>query len=116
MIRFLADACLNEAIVDGCLRREPSMDFLGANSAHLEGVDDPDVLLLAASLGRILVTSDFATMPLYFADHLAAHGDSPGVILVSQRQPVGAVIVELLLICSATDEAEWRNRICDLRP
>jgi hypothetical protein len=34
MIRFLADADLNHAIVTGCLRREPAMDFLSANEAN----------------------------------------------------------------------------------
>lgn len=41
MIRFLADASLRDAIVSGCLRREPTIDFLSANDANLEGVPDP---------------------------------------------------------------------------
>lgn len=32
-IRFLADADLNKAIVNGVLRREPSVDFLAAQTA-----------------------------------------------------------------------------------
>jgi hypothetical protein len=43
MIRFLADASLRDAIVSGCLRREPAIDFLSANDAKLEGVSDPEV-------------------------------------------------------------------------
>ena len=38
MIRFLADADFNDAIVKGCRRQEPAMDFLSANEAKLEGV------------------------------------------------------------------------------
>jgi hypothetical protein len=52
MIRFLADADLNEGIVAGCLRREPEMDFLSANDADLEGVPDPEVRALAAAQDR----------------------------------------------------------------
>jgi predicted nuclease of predicted toxin-antitoxin system len=63
MIRFLADADLNEGIVAGCLRREPEMDFLSANEADLEGVPDPEVLALAAAEDRILVSHDFHTSP-----------------------------------------------------
>jgi len=44
MIRFRADARLHDAIVSGCLRREPAIDFLSANEAKLEGVPDPEVL------------------------------------------------------------------------
>lgn len=63
VIRFLADADLNEGIVTGCLRREPSMDFLAANEANLEGVPDRQMLALAAERNRILVSHDFQTMP-----------------------------------------------------
>jgi len=58
VVRFLADASLHDGIVSGCLRREPTMDFLSANEAKLEGVSDPDVLALAAREDRIVVTSD----------------------------------------------------------
>jgi hypothetical protein len=63
MIRFLADADLNKAIVAGCSRREPTIDFLSANEANLRGVPDPEVLALAAEQNRILVTHDLQTMP-----------------------------------------------------
>jgi len=52
MIRFLADADLNEGIVSGCLRREPAMDFLSANDAHLHGLPDLEVLRIAAEQNR----------------------------------------------------------------
>ena len=52
MIRFLADANLNEGIVTGCLRRQPRVDFMSANQVRLEGVSDPAVLALAADQDR----------------------------------------------------------------
>jgi hypothetical protein len=66
MIRFLADAYFNHAIVKGCRRHEPAMDFLAANEAKLEGVPDLEVLALAANQDRILVTHDRKTMPRHF--------------------------------------------------
>ena len=63
MVRFLADASLHHAIVAGCTRREPAIDFMSAHAARLDGVSDTDVLALAATLDRILVTHDFQTMP-----------------------------------------------------
>jgi hypothetical protein len=47
LIRFLADACLSEHIVSGCMRREPAMDFKSAVSARLKGRPDPEILQLA---------------------------------------------------------------------
>ena len=110
MIRFMADADLNAAIVDGCRRRAPGIDFLSAYDANLEGVLDPDVLALAAAEDRILVSHDFKTMPRHFGDFLQDRGSSPGVILVPQHMPVGEVIEELLLIWGASEAEEWQNR------
>jgi hypothetical protein len=49
-VRFLADADLNKIIVSGILRREPSVDFLTAHAAGLRGMNDPEVIVLAASM------------------------------------------------------------------
>jgi len=87
MICFLADADLNQGIVSGCLRREPTMDFLSANVAKLEGFPDLQVLALAAEQDRILVSHDFQTMPRHFGDFLQVRGTSPGVLLVPQYLP-----------------------------
>ena len=110
MIRFLADASLNHAIVSGCLRREPAMDFLSAYEAHLEGVLDPDVPAIAASQERILVTSDLRTMPRHFGEFLEARGYCPGVFPVKQRAPMADVIEALVLVWAACTEAGWEPR------
>jgi len=55
--RFLADADLNQAIVTGLLRREPSLDFLTAQEAGLRGMNDSAVLALAAERQRVLVSA-----------------------------------------------------------
>ncbi len=111
MVRFLADASLRGAIVRGCRRREPSVDFLSAIDANLAGVPDPDVLALAAAQERVLVSHDFQTMPRHFADFLEAQEFSPGLILVPQYLPIGEAIDELLLIWGASEPEEWYNRI-----
>ena len=63
-VRFLADADLNHAIVQGIHLREPAIDFKAANEAALEGLSDPEVLELAAREGRVLVSYDKSTMPV----------------------------------------------------
>jgi len=114
MLRFLADADLDDSIVSGCRRREPAMDFLSANDAQLEGIPDPEVLTIAAEQNRILVSHDFKTMPHHFGRFLQARGSSPGVFLVKQTAPIGPVTEELILIWSVTDTAEWKNRILEI--
>ncbi|HEX4487190.1 MAG TPA: DUF5615 family PIN-like protein [Terriglobales bacterium] len=55
-IRFQADADLNEDIVKGVLRREPGVDFKTATEAGLRRLSDLEVLTLAASEGRVVVS------------------------------------------------------------
>jgi predicted nuclease of predicted toxin-antitoxin system len=113
MIRYQADADLNQAIVTGVLRREPTIDFQTAFAAGLEGVKDPEVLAMAAQQQRILVSHDRRTMPLEFAQFMTGN-QSSGVIIVSRKLPIEVTIEELLLIWAASTAAEWVNRIAKL--
>ena len=63
VVRFLADADLNQKIVTGARRREPAIDFRSATDARLAGLHDRDVLALAAASNRVLVTHDMKSMP-----------------------------------------------------
>jgi hypothetical protein len=111
MVRFLADASLHHAIVTGCLRREPAIDFLSAHAAKLEGLSDLEVLALAAAQDRILVTHDFRTMPRHFAEFVVARETSPGVFLVKQQSPLASVIEDLVLIWTVSMPEDWKNRL-----
>ena len=44
MVRFQADADLNQIIVAALVRRSPGVDFRTAEVAHLRGLDDREVL------------------------------------------------------------------------
>ena len=60
-----SDADLNQAIVTEILRREPKIDCQTAFVAGLEGIKDPQVLMIAAQEGRILISHDQNTMPSF---------------------------------------------------
>jgi len=66
MVRFQADADLNQTIVAALLRRAPGVDFRTAELAQIRGIGDPDVLAIVAYEERILVTHDSKTMPRHF--------------------------------------------------
>ena len=112
-VRYQADADLNQAIVTGVLRREPTIDFQTAFAAGLEGVKDLEVLAMAAQQKRILVSHDRKTMPSEFAEFITSN-QSSGVIIVSRKLPIEVVIEELLLIWEASSAEEWVNRIAKL--
>jgi hypothetical protein len=112
-VRFQADADLNIIIVLGTLRAEPTIDFQTAVAAGLRGRPDPEVLAIAASEGRILLTHDHRTMPGHFGEFISG-GPSPGVFVIPQNVPVIEAIDELVMIWAASEAEEWTNRICYL--
>jgi hypothetical protein len=81
-----------------------------ASDEKLAGLSDPEVLQVAADSARVLVSQDRGTMPDHFARFVRG-AQSPGVILVREAIPIAVAIDELLLIWSATDAAEWMNRL-----
>ena len=65
--KFLADANFDLVILAAAKRREPVLDFQTAQAAGLAGLEDPEVLTVAAREGRVLLTHDVRTMPRHFA-------------------------------------------------
>ena len=110
-VRFQADADLNKSIVTGVLRREPSVDFLTAQAAGLQGMRDPEVLASAANSQRVLVSHAVGTMPAHFRAFRSEARRSAGVFLIPQSLDVGSAIDELLLIWLASEASEWENRL-----
>jgi hypothetical protein len=110
-VRFLANADLNYAIVQGLRLREPSIDFKTANDAGLEGLPDPQVLELAAREHRVLVSHDKSTMPVHFAARVRSGLRSPGVLLALPSASVGEIIESLVIIWSASHDKEWSDQI-----
>ncbi len=109
-IRFQADYDFNKKIVRALRLRYPSMDFQGGHETGLEGLPDEQVLEIAAREGRILVSHDVSTMPVYFADFIS-NQDSPGLILIPQELPIRIAIEELALIWGASEAQEYANLI-----
>jgi hypothetical protein len=109
--RFLADHDLNEAIVDGVLRRDPHVEFNRARSVGLAGRLDPDVLDYAADRGLIIVSHDVNTMPAHATDRLAKAQPFPGRIMIRQSLPLADAINNVMLIWSASEAEEWAGLI-----
>lgn len=112
-VRFQADADLNEDIVKGVLRREPKIDFRTATASVLRSLSDLEVLTLAARENRVLVTHDRKTMPRAFGEFVRERS-SPGILIVSQRTDLLAVIEEVLLVWLASEAEEWTDRMCTI--
>jgi predicted nuclease of predicted toxin-antitoxin system len=112
-LRFQADNDLDQRIVVATRRLDPGIDFQTAPALGLHNVDDPDVLALAARDGRVLVSHDRKTMPDHFREFTRTQ-ESPGLIIVSQKLPVGRAAELLHLLWAASGAEEYVNIIYDL--
>jgi hypothetical protein len=108
-IRFLFDEDTDPDLIDALLRREPAVDALRVDwpEAPPAGTLDPEVLIAAESLGRMLVSNDKKTMPGHLAAHFAAGRHTHGVALLRQDFPWGAYIEDLLILWSVSEAEEW---------
>lgn len=112
--RFLADHDLNEHIIDGVLRREPTIEFLRARDLGLQRRADPLVLEWAAQNGLIVVSHDVNTMPAHAYARMDAGLPLSGLIMARQTLPVIRVIGDLVLIASASEAEEWMGTVAFL--
>ncbi len=109
-IRFQADADLNPKIGLGLRRREPAIDFRGANGVIPDATPDPDVLRIAADDDRVLVSRDVSTMREHF-ERFIEQSDSPGLLLIPSNRPISTAIEGLLMVWLNWSPDELRNLI-----
>jgi hypothetical protein len=108
-LTFQADADLDPDIGTGLLRREPAIDCRGKAGVIADGTPDPEVLRIAASAGRVLVTRDARTMLAHF-DSFIAENESPGLLVIPSSRSIGAVIEGLLLVWLNWEAEDLRNQ------
>ena len=111
MLRYLVDESVHGDITRALLRRRSDLDLVRAQDVGLAGVPDPAVLAAAATDGRIVLTSDVATLVGYAYDRLLVGAAMPGVFVLPQEAALGALIEDLLLLAEASDAAEWDLRV-----
>lgn len=109
--RFLTDHNLNDQIVAGALRTEPSIEILRARESGLAEWSDDAILDYAGEHQWLVVSHDVNTMTSAAIDRIGRHLPMLGLILVQQTLPVSSVIEQLVLIWSARELEEWDRLI-----
>ena len=109
--RFLADHDLNEHIIIGVRRREPTIEFVRVRDLGMQDRPDADVLEYADQEGLIVISHDVNTMPAEAYARLAAGKTIAGLLMVQQTESVGAIIESLFLIWSASGAEEWKSQV-----
>jgi hypothetical protein len=114
LVRYLADHDLNEQIVTGVLRREPSIEFLHVRDIGPPDRPDADVLEWAAARGYVVVSHDVNTMAAAAYERLGRGAEMTGLIMVPQLDPIGPIIDDMILIATATEAEEWSGAVAFL--
>ncbi len=87
---------------------EPSIDFLTATEGGTRGLEDPEVLRIAAASGRILVSNDRNTMIRHFKSFISEH-DSPGLLVLKQTIPTRLAVAQIQDLWNEIEAEAWRN-------
>ena len=109
--KFLADNDFNQHIIDGVLRREPSVQFERLRDVGLDEREDPEVLRWAADNGFIVISHDVNTMRGFAYERIARGELMTGLLLAHQAAPLAPIIESLLLIWSAAAAEEFRGAV-----
>jgi hypothetical protein len=112
--RFLADEDLKDAIIRGVRRRAPSIEFVRLRELGMEAAPDAAVLEFAAQNSWLVVSHDVNTMTAEAFARIAVGETMSGLLLVHQRDPIGAIIDSLLTIWQASEAEEWVGVVCYL--
>lgn len=110
MFRFLADHNLHDAISRGLKRKKPDLDVVLVRDLGLSEAEDSDILQLAATENRIVLTHDRQTMTRYANDRVHTGKRMPGLFVIETPSAIGAVIEDLLTIVEVTEPEEWEGK------
>lgn len=113
MIRYLLDEHVEALYEIELPRREPSIIVrrVGASGAPPKRTEDPDLLRWCEEHGFILVTNNRRSMPVHLVEHLAQGRHIPGIFILNRKMSIGAIINDLLVVCTAGDETDYVDRM-----
>lgn len=109
--RFLADENLEWALIAAVRRNEPAIEFLTSQQAGLSHADDLSILAYAHDHGLIIVTHDVTTMIDYARQRIESGAGTSGLFLVPQSARPRDIVETIILVWTASDSSEWRDRI-----
>lgn len=109
--RFLADEDLRANILLAVHRREALAEFTSVLEHGIGSATDEEVLDFAWRERWLLVSHDVNTMKGFAERRITEGRGIHGLFLVPQSRPTRPVAECLILIWSASEFEEWRDRI-----
>jgi hypothetical protein len=111
-LKLLVDECTNATLLSALRQMEPALDVIqvGDPGAPSRGTLDPDLLIAAEGLGRVLLTNDRSSMPSHLINHYSAGRHTAGVMLIRRGFSLTRYVQEILQYWSTTTADEWIDR------
>ena len=108
---FLADEDLRGSSVQAVRRLEPDLQITTIVEQGQSSISDEEVLAYAWDNLWLMVSHDVNTMKAVAERRLAEGDGIHGLFLASQSRSTRVVAESLVLIWSASEFEEWRDRI-----
>lgn len=110
---YLVDESVPEQLMDALIQREPAIEIsiVGQEMAPPKGTSDPEVLLFAEKEKLALITLDKKSMARHVANHQAAGHQTWGIFNLRSGFSVLRYVKNLVLIWSASEAEDWRDRM-----
>jgi hypothetical protein len=113
VVRYLLDEHIPRWLRRVLVQRAPDLEVwcVGDPQAPSLGDSDPQILAWCQSHEFILVTNNRASMPRHLAEHLAAGGHVPGILVVDPTATFDELVTDLVLIAGASLPGEFNDQI-----
>jgi hypothetical protein len=111
MLRLLIDQDFDHDILRGLIRRIPHLDAVSALEVGMSEATDPQLLTWAVQEGRIVVTHDRKTMPMFASGLMGKGRDIAGLFVVPRSLSIHRAIEDLELMVTCSETHEWVNVI-----
>lgn len=111
MLPVLADENFSHRILRGIKLRIAHADVLLAQNVGLAGKDDSALLAWASEQGRIVFTHDRQTIPKYAYERIRRQQSMPGVLVVSDKVPIGEAVESLTMYLECGTPDDFDNMV-----
>jgi predicted nuclease of predicted toxin-antitoxin system len=119
LIRLLLDTHISGRVVGKALRKDGHDVYALDSEKELEGMEDPDVLELAISEGRVVVTANVGDFMALITELNAGGRSHAGCICVPKsisNEEFGTTIISGVRTTVAdTSQEEWIDRVAWIR-
>ena len=109
-LKYFLDEDVDQRILRGIERREPSMEVTTVQKSGLRSAPDSEILEFASSEGFVVITQDINTMTGHLFDPMGEGKDCPGVIFIPPDVAIGDSIEDLIVIFLSSTAEEWLDR------